>query len=145
MDVTNTKFRGPDIDCASYLPRLEEFYVGEYDKFDPGVECYSLSMDINFGYFRESETLKVWLVFLLLRLRQLLNVNYIYNIFIQVIDISGCVVSDNIFSTFKTLPNISKIIAHFTELSEHGIESFKRIKPACIVEKEDEVTEIENS
>jgi len=113
LDVTNTRFRGPDIDCSSYLPCLEEFYVGEYDKFDTSIDYYSLSMDINFGYFRDSPTLKV-------------------------IDISGCVVTDHIFETFASLPRISKIIAHFTNLTETGIKKFKQFKPSCIIEKEEE-------
>ena len=56
----------------------------------------------------------------------------------QVIDISGCVVTDNIFETFASLPNIYKIIAHFTNLTDIGIKDFKKLKPSCIIEKEDE-------
>jgi len=108
LDVTDTKVGSSEFTSFASIATLEEFYLGQYDAF---VEhACNLITDLCLTRLRNSPCLRK-------------------------LDISGSRITDRTLEVFESIPKLTSVEAHFTQLSDAGVSTFHANRPQCRIHK----------
>jgi len=102
-----------EITALSSIKDLEELYCGQYDESQTDVaQDYNAIRDLcisSFGVCRQT---------------------------LQIIDFSGFpTITDEVLNDLAGFSKLKQINAHFTNITQNGINLFKNLKPDCIINK----------